>query len=260
VSRRWQLGIAAFFVAAGIWAWPSDRPLRARRTVVARLSDARAEQAVRADRPAELETGAGDAVAPAGAPDAPAVDDMRRNRTTETLLERLASTDQFLVIDAADGLRARKATVAIPKLAAIDVVANPDSARTVIDALGQLAGNARGAERAVAVDRLLALLEQEKRRGSPDAPGNVLQIYEALGKTEDARAAQALERELSDESVPLAALTVVTDSLVSLGQTSSRGPLAAARERVGARALDDAFEREIQAEVVAKIDHALAML
>lgn len=186
--------------------------------------------------------------------------DMLRNRSVESLLARLSSSEDHLVIDAADGLRARKAVVAIPKLVAIDIVARPDPARMVIDALGQLAGLASGADRATAVDRLLSWLEQEKKRASPDAPGNVLQIYEALGKTQDPRAAQALERELGDPSVPLAALTVVTDSLVELAQPSSKGPLSAARARVADLSLEDSLEREIRGELLAKIDAAITAL
>ena len=192
-------------------------------------------------------------------PDAEA-DDRFANRNVEALMDRLSSDDQHLVLDSADGLRARKAVEAIPKLASLDIAQHPDSARGVIKALGELAGAADADDREVATDRLIALLAQEKARDAPDAPGNVLQIYEALGQTGDPRAAAALEPELSDRTVPLAALTVVADALANLGQPSSVAALAEAHARVAALAFDDAFLSEVQKDVIASIDRALASL
>jgi len=185
-------------------------------------------------------------------------DDRFSNRSVEALMTRLSSDDPHLVLDSADGLRARKAVEAIPKLASIDVTEQPDSARAVIEALGEIAGVADADNRKLATDRLLALLEQEKARKAPDAAGNVLQLYEALGHTADPRAAEALERELSDKTVPLAALTVVADALARLRQPSSKGSLLEARARVATLSFDDAFMGAVQNDVIVAIEKALA--
>lgn len=263
MKRSWAVAAAAL-LGLGFWLWPASATRHMRRrpvgSVSARVEAERALEAARVEQAEQAEQAHGDSEAAPAPTGSVHEGDMLRNRSVESLLARLDSSDQFLVIDAADGLRARKAVVAIPKLAAIDVIANPDSARTVIDALGHLAGNASGAERNTAVDRLLSLLAQEKKRETPDAPGNVLQIYEALGKTADPRAAQALERELADRSVPLAALTLVVDALVELGQSSSRAALSAARERIAALETAEGLEREIHRELLAKLEAAITAL
>ena len=79
---------------------------------------------VRQDR----ETPSASVALPAELPDSsPEVeaDDRFASRSVETLMARLSSDDQHLVLDSADGLRARKAVEAIPKLASIDVVQKP---------------------------------------------------------------------------------------------------------------------------------------
>jgi len=200
------------------------------------------------------------AASSAEAPPSPLDDERFLDRSVDTLMARLSSDDDHLVLDAADGLRARKAVQAIPKLASIDVVKRPDAARSVIDALGQLAGMADPANRKVATDRLLELLAQEKARTEPDAPGNVLQIYEALGDTADPRAATALEQELADPRVPIAALAVVTAAIVKLRQPTSLPALTAARARVAGLAFDDAFMTQVQQEVVAAMSSAIEAL
>ncbi len=178
-------------------------------------------------------------------------------RTVDALIDRLSSDDPHIVLDAADGLRARNAVEAIPTLAALDITASPDSARSVIDALGKLGGAADADRQKTATDRLIALLAQEKARPSPDAAGNVLQIYEALGDTRDPRAASALESELADPGVPLAALVVIAEALTKLNQASSFKPLSDARARVAALSFDDAFMMEVRADVLAALDAAL---
>jgi hypothetical protein len=254
VKRNWAL-VAAALVALGLLVWPSSHHARLRKrsihSAAARVEAAREhDDAVRA--------AGGDLGAAAElTEDAGIVDDRFTNRSIGALMDRLSSPDQTLVLDAADGLRARKATFAIPKLASIDIVQNADAARTVIDAMGQLAGMATGPDHTTAVDRLLALLAQEKARDRRDAVGNVLQLYEALGDTADRRAADALERELADPNVPMAALTVVTASLVKLAQPSSKSALESAKTRVQDVVPEDDFGRELQKEVVQKMAAAI---
>jgi hypothetical protein len=196
----------------------------------------------------------------AGADDADPVS--APDRSPEALLDKLASDDPYEVLDAADGLAARKVTRAIPTLAAMDIRKSADSAPSVIHALGQLGGHADPALRKTATDRLVALLAQERERArtEPESAGNVLAIYEALGKTNDPAAAPPLEIELRDPEVPLAARTVVVESLVELGQPSSRPAVASARTEVAAMRAGDELEAEIQQELLGHLDRALAAL
>jgi hypothetical protein len=182
------------------------------------------------------------------------------DRTPEALLDKLASDDPYEVLDAADGLAARKVTRAIPTLAAMDIRKSADSAPSVIHALGQLGGHADPTLRKTATDRLVALLAQERARTEPESAGNVLAIYEALGKTHDPAAAPPLEIELRDPEVPLAARTVVVESLVELGQPSSRPAVTRARAEVALMQAGDELEAEIQQELLGHLDRALAAL
>lgn len=257
MKRNWAFAAAALAVIAML-LWPSSHRTRMRRRTI-HSAAVRASAARQHDEAVRAAQGDLEAVAE-HAEDAGLVDDRFTNRSITALMDRLSSPDQTLVLDAADGLRARKATFAIPKLAAIDIVQNADAARTVIEAMGVLAGLATGPDHGTAVDRLLALLVQEKARDRRDAPGNVLQIYEALGDTADRRAADALEKELADDTVPLSALTVITASLVKLAQPSSKSALESAKTRVGNLSPDDDFQREVQQEVVQKMAAAIESL
>src|SRR6185503_15570033 len=96
---------------------------------------------------------------------------------------------------------------------------------SVVHALGRLGAIAGDDERATAVDRLLAMMTEEKRRGAPESAGNLLQIYEALGDIGDARAAGPLEDELLDDGIARAAKVVVVHALARIGQHRSRAPL-----------------------------------
>jgi len=262
----------ALALAVAVWSWPEDRPVSNRHekapivdepSVASRDPDPERETWRRVPPPTIASTTPPHTVAPsATGTDTPDdegwSDEQFAVRSVDALIERLSSDDPHIVLDAADGLRARNAVEAIPDLAALDIAASPDSARTVIDAIGKLAGAANPDLQKTATDRLIALLAQEKARSSPDAPGNVLQIYEALGDTQDPRAALALEAELSDPSVPLAALVVIVEALAKLNQPSSLKPLSEARARVAALAFDDAFLMEVRSDVLAALDAALA--
>lgn len=178
---------------------------------------------------------------------------------TNTLIANLTSEDEVVVAEAARALVARRATEAIGPLSKIELSAAAGSGLSIIDALGKLGGAAEGAERTTAVDRLIAMLAEEKRRGARESPGNLIQIYEALGQTGDPRAAPPLEAELLDPSVPRAPKVVIVASLVLLGQDSSRAAFetALATERA-ARGSDD-FEEEIRVELVSAIEAALGL-
>jgi hypothetical protein len=186
--------------------------------------------------------------------------DDRSPAGTQTLIDNLGSSDSILVAEAARALIARQATEAIPPLAAISLEKAAGSGLSVIDALGKLGGVAEGNEKSAAVDRLLQMLREEKRRDARESPGNLLQIYEALGDTQDPKAAPALEAELLDANVPRAPKVVIVQALVEIGLASSKEALAAARTEQSARQDRDAFEEEIRQELVAKIEEALEAL
>ena len=88
----------------------------------------------------------------------------------------------------------------------------------------------------------------------------MLYVYEALGRTGDPRAAAPLTDELADAQVGTAAKVVVVEALVRLGASGSRAALTALRARLVAAPSADAFEAELERELIAAIDQALATL
>jgi hypothetical protein len=178
-------------------------------------------------------------------------------RTTDTLLAALGSSDPFVVLDAADGLAARKATAAIPVLAALDIARSPESAPSVIAALGHLASVAEPVGRRAATDRLLQLLAEEKLRSAPESAGNVLALYEAIGRSRDPRGATAIEAELLDPQVSLAAKTVVVEALARLDQPSSPPMLRRVQRELPMIVTADDFEEEVRRELALIVDRAL---
>jgi len=181
-------------------------------------------------------------------------------RTPESLLAALASSDPFVVLDAADGLAARKVTRAIPRLAAMDIRQSAESAPSIIHALGGLAGVASGQEHRTATDRLLELLSQEKARRAGDSPGNILALYEALGLTHDAKAASALEVELTDANVTIPARTVVVQSLEKLSQPTSRAAIVRLQHDLASLPPVEGFDAELRSELAAAAVQALKTL
>lgn len=186
--------------------------------------------------------------------------DDRSPEGTRTLIDNLTSQDDVVVAEATRALIARQATEAIAPLAAIRLEDAAGSGLSVIDALGKLGGVAEGDDRSSAVDRLLAMLREEKRRGARESPGNLLQIYEALGDTLDPRAAPALEAELLDASVPRAPKVVIVQALVDIGLASSKDAIRTALGEQSTQQGSDAFEEEIRQELVATLEDALDRL
>jgi len=186
--------------------------------------------------------------------------DDRSSSGTQALIDNLTSSDEIVVAEATKALVARQATEAIAPLVGISLEKAAGSGLSVIDALGKLGGAAEGEEKSAAVDRLLQLLREEKRRRAPETPGNLLQIYEALGDTRDPKAAPALEAELLDASVPRAPKVVIVRALIDIGLASSKDALGAARVAETAQQGSDAFEEEIRQELVATLEEALETL
>ncbi|CAN5754633.1 hypothetical protein BH11MYX4_BH11MYX4_06070 [soil metagenome] len=181
-------------------------------------------------------------------------------RTTEALIAALDSSDAFVILEAANDLAKRKETRALPALAAIDIRKSPHAAQSVIDALGELGSGADSASRRTATDRLLALLAQERTRTAPESAGNVLAIYSALGRTTEPRAATALEAELVDPHVTLAAKTVIVEALVRLEQPTSAAPLRTLQRQLPTVFAADGLEEEVRRELAGAVDKALQTL
>ena len=181
------------------------------------------------------------------------------DEATAKLVAELRSTDEVVVTEAANALVARHAVSAIGPIAKMDLAAAGGGGLSIIDALGKLGGMAGAGERGTAVDRLLAMLASEKERNAPESPGNLLQIYEALGDTHDPRAAGPLEVELLDPAVGRAPKVVIVKALVAIGQSSSHAALTTARAQQS-KPDSDSFEEELRKELVATIDKALTEL
>ncbi len=178
---------------------------------------------------------------------------------TEVLVAGLDSEDPVVVADAASAIVGRGAVDVLPVLIQEDVIARPKAAPSLIYAMGRLAAKAGSAERKETVDRLLALMAQEKKRGAQESGGNLLQIYEALGDAGDARAIAPLERELLDPSVPTAPKVVVVQALVALRATQSLPALEKVAAQLAA-STKTGFEAELERDLLAVIREALVQL
>jgi hypothetical protein len=191
----------------------------------------------------------------------PTLDDVLAvDAPTDVLVTALADSDPIVVGESVNALVAREAHAAIPALLAIDVISRPRAAPSIIYALGRLATNAQPADREAAVDKLLALMAAEKKRGAQESQGNLLQIYEALGDTGDARAIAPLERELLDTTVPTAPKVVVVQALVALQARDSKGVLEQVAAQVAPSTVDTSFEAELRRDLVTVIQKALVQL
>ena len=243
-------------------AAPADTPVAPRAPRTARPRSALRPPSKPSAKPAEVEAPAlrpGEVSDPALKSVLAARDD-RSAEGTRTLIDNLTSKDDVVVAEATRALIARQATEAIAPLAAIRLEDAAGSGLSVIDALGKLGGVAEGDDRSSAVDRLLEMLREEKRRAARESPGNLLQIYEALGDTLDPRAASALEAELLDASVPRAPKVVIVQALVDIGLPSSKDAIRTELGEQSAQQGSDAFEEEIRQELVATLEDALERL
>jgi hypothetical protein len=247
-ARRvaWAAGAVALLLSAVVWLRPSAvGPEKKLDAAAASAPFARASGPTTSPRqPPAART--------AEAPSADTPD-----RGVEALVAALGASDQVMIAEATEALIARRATSSIGALARIDLRAAAGGGASVVHALGRLGAMAGGEGRATAVDRLLVLLVEEKRRGAPESPGNLLQIYEALGDTRDPRAARPLEAELSDATVGRAPKVLLVHALVRIGDERSRPALTRLRNQQMSLEDTDAFEEELRAELLAAIDLAL---
>lgn len=179
--------------------------------------------------------------------------------TTQTLMRALDSDDSVAKLEAIDELARRRHVAAIQPLLKVDPADDPFVGPTALLALGRLAHEAGGGPGEAAVARLSKLLEAEKARQGSDSPGNILLIFEALGHTKLASGARVLERELVAPEHGTAAKVAIVDALEACGQRSSAGTLAAYRETFQITAAAP-FERELEKDLAAALDRALAAL
>lgn len=178
----------------------------------------------------------------------------------DTMIEGLGSTDAVVVAESANGLVGRGALSALPVLEEMDIASRPWAAPSAIYAMGALAAKASPDQRAETVDRLLALLASEKQRAATDALANLLQIYQALGQSGDARAIGPLVAELTDASVATAPKVVVVQALVALNARDSKPALEKLRDQLAPQAVGSDFEAELRRDLIAAISDALERL
>lgn len=176
------------------------------------------------------------------------------------LLAALDADDPIVVAESANVLVGRGVISAIPALVEQNVIGRPKAAPSIIYAMGKLGGVADAEQRDAVVDRLVALMHEEKRRNAQESQGNLLQIYEALGDTGSPRAIAPLEGELLDVSVKTAPKVAVVHALVALQATQSRGVLEQLAAQLAPSALETGFEAELRRDLLAAIREALVKL
>lgn len=264
VMRRRRLGVVVGLVGVGglaIWLAISVRGIPPTRSVVPESVAASPAPATRTD----AERRGPEALARPSAA-ASSIEDVLRARADptaagiEVLVAGLDADDAVVVAEAANGLVARGAVSALADLVAYDVLGRPWAAPSIIDALGRLGAVAEREQRADVTERLLSLMEEEKRRGARESQGNLLQIYEALGQTGDPQAVPPLERELVDPTVGTAPRVVVVQALVALRAQRSRGVLERLRDQLATSAEGVGFEAELRRDLLAAIRDALVQL
>ncbi len=200
------------------------------------------------------------ATAPTATATAPTLDDvMAPAAPTATLLEGIGADDAVVVAESVNALVARSAASALPALVEQNVIARPKAAPSIIYGMGRLAAVADPEDRDAAVERLLQLMAEEKRRGAQESQGNLLQIYEALGDSGAPSAIAPLERELLDASVPTAPKVVIVHALVALRAVQARGTLETLAAQL-ARSTETGLEGELRRELLAVIKQALVQL
>ncbi|MBX3197090.1 MAG: hypothetical protein KF894_02945 [Labilithrix sp.] len=179
--------------------------------------------------------------------------------STEVLMRAIDSDDSVARLEAIDELVRRKHVAAVKPLLKLDPADDPFVGPTALLALGRLGHEAGGGTAEATVTRLSKLLEAEKARQGVDSPGNILLIFEALGHTKTASAAQVLERELVAPEHGTAARVAIVDAIEACGQRTSTQALEAFREAFQLVAIDP-FERELEKDLVAAVERALASL
>lgn len=194
----------------------------------------------------------------------PTMDDLQAAFADDTsnsvLIAGLDAKDPVVIAEAANALVGRGALDAIPALLEADIIGRPAAAPSLIYALGKLGASASDYDHDRVVDRLLALLAQEKKRGAQESGGNLLQIYEALGDTGDDRAIAALEIELADASVKTAPKVVIVQALVTLGARQSKPVLERLASSIVTMPSDDDFEMAVRRDLLTAIREALIQL
>lgn len=191
----------------------------------------------------------------------PTLDDvLMADVPNEVLVAGLDASDPVVVAEAANALVGRGALSAVDALVAFDVIGKPRAAPSVVYALGRLGAMAEPEQRQKVVERLLALMAEEKARGAQESQGNLLQIYEALGDTGDAMAVAPLERELLDPTVRTAPKVVIVQALVALRAQQSRATLEALAAQLAPLATGSDFEAELRRDLLAAIRQALVQL
>ena len=175
------------------------------------------------------------------------------------MIAGIGAEDAVIVAESVNALVARAAVSALPPLVEQNVIGRPKAAPSIIYGMGRLAAVAEPDARDAAVNRLLQLMAEEKRRGAQESQGNLLTIYEALGDSGAPSAIAPLERELLDASVPTAPKVVIVHALVALQASQARGTLEQLAAQL-ARSTETGLEGELRRELLTVIKQALVQL
>lgn len=255
MTRRRAIVAGACAALALLGAWRATRPSESKPPPVTETPPAAPEATPAAPPPSAASPGAPLEVAPepglasvrAASLD-PSADGAR------LLMQALDGSDPVAKLEAIDALVERRHLPALAPLLRFTPADDPYLAPTVLVGLGELGGHAPPPERRAVLDRLLALLREEKTRGGADSAGNVITIVESIGRLGDPGGASALERELADPFHDVTNQTAIVKSIGLLGQRSSVDALERFRAGLDLGKTADPFERELESDLVSTLD------
>jgi HEAT repeat protein len=148
----------------------------------------------------------------------------------------------------------------LPKLCDAVLANEPETAPAIIHAVASLAVQGSESDRALAGKTLARWLGEERKRGTRDAAGNVVNLVEALGDLGGDEAVTSLI-DVLDREEDLALQTTAAERLATLGDARALPAVTRFGERLSrSPEPSDAFDKELRAEAVRTATDAKARL
>jgi hypothetical protein len=166
--------------------------------------------------------------------------------------------DRFAQREAIEAALAQKDVSALPALEQTDLAADGYVAASAIDAVGKLAAIAPEPAKGDAVRTLARWLDQESKRKTNDAAGNVAILVESLADTKSKDAIAPLAAALDAADYPLSVQTSMVQSLDGLDARTAEPSVARFLARVQAMKPADDLERELTKEAATIAQAVLA--
>jgi hypothetical protein len=166
--------------------------------------------------------------------------------------------DRFAAREAIEQALESKDVGALPAIERTDLTRDGYVAASAIDAVGKLAAIAPEPAKKQAVETLGRWLEQESKRKTPDATGNVSILVESLADTKSKDAIAPLVAALDAGTYPLEVQTTIVTSLDALDARSESASVERFVARVEKMAPADDLQRELAKEAVAAAKALLA--